>query len=77
MLQQYAVYDDTYDDLVHTENAVYNANVTSLLHCAMFCLEYIRCLSYFHNSQTKDCSLHAISFRNTVPVNLAKGVSFT
>ncbi|CAC5417772.1 unnamed protein product [Mytilus coruscus] len=76
MLQQYAVYDDTYVDNFHTANAVYNSKVTSLLHCAMLCLEFVRCLSYFYNIQSEECTLHAISFRNTVPSHFGEGWKF-
>ncbi|CAG2184383.1 unnamed protein product [Mytilus edulis] len=76
MLQQYGVNDDTYDGKFHTSNAVYHATVTSLVHCASLCLDDMRCLSYFYNTQSKECVLHAISFKNTVPSQSGDGWKF-
>lgn len=67
LLQQNSVYDDTLDNKYHLSNAVRHSTVTSLSHCAMLCLQYMRCLSYFYNTQSHECILHAISFKHTVP----------
>lgn len=75
-LQQYAVYDESYDGQFHMENAVYHATVTTLLHCTMLCLKFTRCMSYFYNKQSKECILHALSFKNTVPSQSGEGWKF-
>ncbi|VDH96351.1 Hypothetical predicted protein [Mytilus galloprovincialis] len=66
-LQLYSVYDDTFDNKYHLSNAVHHSTIPSLWHCAMLCLQFMRCLSYFYNTQSQECILHATSFRYTVP----------
>lgn len=67
ILQQHALNDPSYNGHYHIANAVQQTFVESLLDCASICLHATRCLSYFYNTLSKECILHAISFGHTIP----------
>lgn len=67
ILQQHALNDPSYNGHYHIANAVQQTFVESLLDCASICLHATRCLSYFYNTLSKECILHAIAFGHTIP----------
>ncbi|XP_046571444.1 uncharacterized protein LOC124279651 [Haliotis rubra] len=51
-----------YKDKIRTSRIIKNGSTRSMVHCAQLCSEIEACVSFFHNKNTRHCSLHDVIF---------------
>ncbi|XP_067653243.1 uncharacterized protein [Haliotis asinina] len=57
----YAHFGD-YKDKMRTSRIIMDGSTRSMVHCAQLCSETAACVSFFHNKNTRHCSLHDVIF---------------
>ncbi|XP_046571437.1 uncharacterized protein LOC124279645 [Haliotis rubra] len=51
-----------YKDKIRTSRIIKNGSTRSMVHCAQLCSGIEACVSFFHNKNTRHCSLHDVIF---------------